>query len=169
MVWQIGGLAAVLGLWTAVETTSDSGRVPQIEIVGAEEIGSNAEFSTWAVEAAVTPGSTHDYASVRAELRVDEDLLPIACEAYGDTVCTFDLDLAAGSHSMQAVLTLLEDGEPTAGFVSPELTIVVGDAEPASEGSRGCSVSGRRFAGASWIMALLWLGLARGRRRAWAG
>lgn len=169
MAWQIGGLVAILGLWTAPETTSDPGRAPHIEIVGAEETGSTPEFSTWAVETVVTPGNTHDYASVRAELRVDGEVLPIACDASGETICVFDLELAAGSHVMQAVLTLLEDGEPSAGFVSPELTIVVEDAEPAAEHAQGCSVSGRRFAGASWVMGLFWLGLTLCRRRSFEG
>lgn len=127
------GLALLLAIWPgnalALDTGTGSGVAPRIDVVSIAAVGERAEGVAYVVHVAADPGTTHGYAGVRTELRVDERVVPWACEAAGPTRCSFEVTLEDGLHDFQAMLTLLEDGEPTAGFVSAVHSVHVEVAE----------------------------------------
>lgn len=159
--WVIGWW---LGLGTGPGVDAPRIDIDEIDLQRRDETG-----SVWGVEVSVSPGNTHDYGVMRAELRVDGDMHPAVCEATIVDRCTFEVHVTPGTHEVQAMLTFLQSDEPTAGFAS---TVVELDEtsrafsgyedpaeDPASAASDpSCSVVGHRFAGASWAMGLLWLG-----------
>jgi len=178
------GLALLLAVGSgsahAREGGTGAGVPPRIEVTSIAVTSEDAGEVAYAVEVEADPGTTHDYAGVRTELHVDDRVLPRACESNGRARCIFEVSLEDGVHELQAVLTLLEDGEPTAGFVSAVHPVHVESAEAhttepssdvrlgeraAHESASGCSVGrdGRRSAW-TWLGALLVVGGLLGRR-----
>jgi len=71
------------------------------------------------VEVTAAAGNTLAYRRIRVQLLVDDTFRGGFCEAPSISQCTFVVSVEPGEHTLQGVLTLIDEAGPTAGFTSP--------------------------------------------------